>query len=139
MTAPVPSRSVQPEGWVRPKGYSNGLLARNGTLYLAGQVGWDENEVFQSEDFIGQMDQALKNIRTIVQSAGGDVTDIVRLTWFVTDPQDYLDRQSEVGEVYRKIFGRHFPAMTLVVVSALIEKGALLEIEATAVLESDGT
>ncbi|MCB1314019.1 MAG: RidA family protein, partial [Sedimentitalea sp.] len=100
----------------------------------AGQVGWDENEVFRSHDFIGQMEQALTNIRTIVLAAGGEVSDIVRLTWFVTDARDYLDRQAEVGATYRKVFGRHFPAMSLVVVAALIETGALLEIEATAVL-----
>ena len=127
-------RVVQPQDWVRPKGYANAILARDRTLYLAGQVGWDENEVFQSTDFIGQMEQALTNIRTIVQTAGGEVTDIVRLTWFVTDARDYLDRQAEVGAAYRKILGHHFPAMSLVVVRALIEEGALLEIEATAVL-----
>lgn len=134
MTKPTTHSTVQPEGWVRPKGYANGILARNGTLYLAGQVGWDENEVFRSHDFIGQMEQALTNIRTIVLAAGGEVSDIVRLTWFVTDARDYLDRQAEVGATYRKVFGRHFPAMSLVVVAALIETGALLEIEATAVL-----
>lgn len=138
MTKPTTHSAVQPEGWVRPKGYANGILARNGTLYLAGQVGWDENEVFRSHDFIGQMEQALTNIRTIVLAAGGEVSDIVRLTWFVTDARDYLERQAEVGATYRKVFGRHFPAMSLVVVSALIETGALLEIEATAVL-GDGS
>ena len=130
-------RTIQPEGWGRPKGYANGVLARNGTLYVAGQVGWNENEVFQTDDFVGQMEQALINIRTIVLSAGGDVSDVVRLTWYVTDAQDYLARQAEVGEVYRRIFGPNFPAMSLVVVKALIEEGALLEIEATAVLDMD--
>ncbi|MCP4211535.1 MAG: RidA family protein [Halieaceae bacterium] len=129
---------VQPEGWVRPKGYANGVLAKNGTLYFAGQVGWDENEVFHADDFIGQMEQALINIRTIVQAAGGDVSDVVRLTWYVIDAQDYLARQAEVGEVYQRVFGQNFPAMSLVVVSALIEVGALLEIEATAVLDNGG-
>ena len=130
-------RTIQPESWARPKGYANGVLARNGTLYVAGQVGWNENEVFQTDDFVAQMEQALINIRTIVQSAGGDVSDVVRLTWYVTNAQDYLARQAEVGEVYRRIFGLNFPAMSLVVVKALIEEGALLEIEATAVLETD--
>lgn len=129
-------QTIQPEGWVRPKGYANGILTKDGTLYVAGQVGWDENEVFQATDFIGQMEQALKNIRAIVRAAGGEPSDVVRLTWFVTDPEEYLAKQAEVGRVYREVFGAHFPAMSLVVVRALIEEGALLEIEATAVLES---
>lgn len=132
------TRIVQPDGWANPKGYSNAKLARNGTLYVAGQVGWDENEVFKAHDFLGQMEQALLNIRTIVRSAGGGVSDVVRLTWYVIDADDYLARQDAVGEVYRRVFGRNFPAMTLVVVSALIEPGAPLEIEATAVLDSGG-
>ena len=131
-------RVVQPKGWPRPKGYANGIVARNGTLYIAGQVGWDESEEFRSHDFLGQMEQALINIRTIVRAAGGDVGDVVRMTWYVTETEDYLARQAEVGAVYRRVFGDHFPAMSLVVVKALIETGALLEIEATAVLETGG-
>ncbi|WP_370399400.1 RidA family protein [Sulfitobacter sp. JB4-11] len=128
---------IQPEGWAKPKGYANGILDKNGILHVAGQVGWDENEVFQTHDFIGQMAQALKNIRAIVLAAGGQVSDVVRLTWYVTDAEDYLMYQAEVGTVYRKVFGHHFPAMSLVVVRGLIEPGALLEIEATAVLDID--
>ena len=130
-------RIIQPDGWPRPKGYANGIVDKNGTLHIAGQVGWDENEVFQSHDFIGQMEQALINIREIVRSAGGDVADVVRMTWFVTETDEYLAHQAEVGAVYRRIFGQHFPVMTFVVVKSLIETGAVLEIEATAVL-SDG-
>ena len=125
---------IQPEGWAAAKGYANGVLDRNGTLYVGGQIGWDENQVFRTKDFIGQMEQALTNIRAIVVAAGGTVEDIVRLTWFVTDKTEYLARQREVGEVYRRVFGRHFPAMTMVVVQALVEDDALVEIEATAVL-----
>ncbi|CAG0911145.1 unnamed protein product [Cyprideis torosa] len=125
---------IQPEGWAEAKGYANGVLAKDGTLYVGGQIGWDETQTFKSHDFIGQMEQVLINILAIVESAGGAVTDIVRLTWYVTDKSEYLARQREVGEVYRRVLGRHFPAMTMVVVSALVEDEALLEIEATAVL-----
>lgn len=127
---------IQPDGWAEAKGYANGVLAKDGTLYVGGQIGWDETQTFRSNDFIGQMEQTLKNIQAIVESAGGEVTDIVRLTWYVTDKREYLARQREVGEVYRRVLGRHFPAMTMVVVSALVEDEALLEIEATAVLGS---
>ena len=126
---------IQPEGWAAAKGYANGVLDRNGTLFVGGQIGWDENQVFQSQDFVGQMEQALINIRTIVKAAGGKVEDIVRLTWYVTDKKEYLARQREVGEAYRRVLGRHFPAMTMVVVLALVEDEALVEIEATAVLD----
>ena len=125
---------VQPDGWAPAKGYANGVLARDGTLYVGGQIGWDENQVFQTHDFIGQMEQTLINIRSIVEKAGGKVEDIVRLTWYVTDKKEYLARQAEIGAVYRKVLGRHFPAMAMVVVKALIEDDALVEIEATAVL-----
>jgi enamine deaminase RidA (YjgF/YER057c/UK114 family) len=127
---------IQPEGWAEAKGYANGVLAKDGTLYVGGQIGWDETQTFRSNDFISQMEQTLRNIQVIVESAGGEVTDIVRLTWYVTDKREYLARQREVGEVYRRVLGRHFPAMTMVVVSALVEDEALLEIEATAVLGS---
>lgn len=102
---------IQPEGWTDAKGYANGVLAKDGTLYVGGQIGWDETQTFQSSDFIGQMEQALTNILAVVKSAGGEAADIVRLTWYVTDKKEYLARQREVGEVYRRILGRHFPAM----------------------------
>lgn len=125
---------IQPDNWIPAKGYANGVLSSDGTLHVGGQIGWDENQKFQSQDFIGQMEQTLRNIRAIVEKAGGTVEDIVRLTWFVTDKKEYLARQREVGEAYRAVLGRHFPAMTMVVVSALVEDEALVEIEATAVL-----
>ena len=130
----MPHEIIQPDDWLPAKGYANGVLASDGTLYVGGQIGWDENQVFRSHDFIGQMEQALTNIRGVVETAGGAVEDIVRLTWYVTDKQEYLARQREVGEVYRRVLGRHFPAMTMVVVAALVEDDALVEIEATAVL-----
>ncbi len=126
---------IQPEGWTPAKGYANGVLAKDGTLYVGGQIGWDETQTFRAQDFVGQMEQALKNILAIVEAAGGQASDLVRLTWYVTDKVDYLARQSEVGQAYRRVLGRHFPAMTMVVVSALVEDEALVEIEATAVLD----
>ncbi|SFP94264.1 RidA family protein [Tranquillimonas alkanivorans] len=126
--------NVQPEGWKPAKGYANGILAEGRTLYVGGQIGWNARQVFETHDFIGQMTQALRNIADVVREAGGDVTNIVRLTWYVTDKQEYLARQKEVGAAYREVMGYHFPAMTMVVVSALVEDEALLEIEATAVL-----
>lgn len=125
---------IQPDGWAKAKGYANGVLTEDGMLFIGGQIGWNAAQVFESHDFIGQMEQALKNIVTVVEHAGGAVTDITRLTWFVIDKKEYLARQKEVGDVYRRVLGRHFPAMTMVVVAGLIEDDALIEIEATAVL-----
>jgi enamine deaminase RidA (YjgF/YER057c/UK114 family) len=125
---------IQPDGWKPARGYANGVLAEGARLYVGGQIGWNKDQVFESRDFIGQMEQALKNILEIVESAGGRASDIVRLTWYVIDKREYLARQKEVGETYRRIMGKHFPAMTMVVVSGLIEDEALVEIEATAVM-----
>jgi enamine deaminase RidA (YjgF/YER057c/UK114 family) len=127
-------RIVQPEGWKAAKGYANGILTDDGHLFVGGQIGWTADQVFESDDFIGQMEQALKNIVAVVEAAGGAVEDITRLTWYVTDKKEYLARQGEVGAVYRSVMGGHFPAMTMVIVSSLIEDDALLEIEATAVV-----
>ena len=126
--------TIQPAGWKAPKGYANGVLADGGRLYIGGQIGWNADQVFESHDFVGQMEQALKNIVAIVRAAGGAVETIVRLTWFITDKRDYLARQREVGEAYRRVLGRHFPAMTMVVVAGLVEDAALVEIEAVAEL-----
>jgi enamine deaminase RidA (YjgF/YER057c/UK114 family) len=127
---------IQPEGWAAAKGYANGILTKDGTLYVGGQIGWTAEQRFESHDFIGQMDQALRNIMDVVTAAGGVAEDITRLTWYVTDKAEYLARQSEVGAVYRTVLGRHFPAMTMVVVAGLVEDEALLEIEATAVISA---
>jgi enamine deaminase RidA (YjgF/YER057c/UK114 family) len=125
-------KTIQPEGWAKPLGYANGMLSESGVLHVGGQVGWNADKVFEASDFTGQMEQALANIRAIVEAAGGKVTDIARLTWFIKDKEDYLARQREVGEAYRRVLGRHFPAMSVIVVKDFIEEGALLEIEATA-------
>ena len=127
---------IQPEGWAAAKGYANGILTKDGTLYVGGQIGWTAEQHFESHDFIGQMEQALRNIMDVVTAAGGVAEDITRLTWYVTDKAEYMARQSEVGAVYRTVLGRHFPAMTMVVVAGLVEDEALLEIEATAVISA---
>lgn len=127
---------IHPQGWLPAKGYANGLLASNGTLYVGGQIGWNAQQQFETHDFIGQMKQALRNILDVVHAAGGQATDIVRLTWYVTDKREYVARQREVGQAYREVLGKHFPAMAMVVVSALVEDEALVEIEATAVIQA---
>ena len=123
---------IHPDGWAPAKGYANGMLTGDGTLYVGGQIGWTANQVFETHDFIGQMEQALRNILDVVQASGGMAEDITRLTWFIVNKKEYAARQREVGEVYRRLLGRHFPAMSMVVVAGLIEDDALLEIEATA-------
>jgi len=128
------NKIIQPDGWAPAKGYANGVLTRGKTLYIGGQIGWNSEKVFVSKDFIGQMEQVLNNIKKIVETAGGQVESITRLTWFLIDKNDYLSNQRAVGEAYRRVFGRHFPAMSVVVVKELIEDEALIEIEATAEL-----
>lgn len=127
-------RIIQPAGWAPAKGYANGVFTADGTLYVGGQIGWEADQVFRTHDFIGQMEQALINIMAVVEAAGGGAEHLVRLTWYVTDKAEYLARQAEVGQAYRKVLGRNFPAMTMVIVAGLVEDEALLEIEATAVI-----
>ncbi|AAV97532.1 endoribonuclease L-PSP family protein (plasmid) [Ruegeria pomeroyi DSS-3] len=128
-------KTIQPEGWAPAKGYANGMLTRDGHLYVGGQIGWNAQQQFESHDFIGQMEQALRNILDVVEAAGGRAEHITRLTWYVIDKKEYMARQSEIGASYRKVMGRHFPAMAMVVVSGLVEDDALVEIEATAVID----
>ncbi|NDW47107.1 RidA family protein [Ruegeria sp. PrR005] len=128
-------KTIQPEGWAPAKGYANGMLTRDGHLYVGGQIGWNAQQQFESHDFIGQMEQALRNILDVVEAAGGRAEHITRLTWYVTDKKEYLARQAEIGASYRKVMGRHFPAMAMVVVAGLVEDDALVEIEATAVID----
>ncbi|WP_412775709.1 RidA family protein [Thalassospira lucentensis] len=125
---------VQPDGWKEPKGYANGVLAEGATLYIGGQIGWNADQVFVAKDFVGQMEQALINISDVLQAGGGRPEHLTRLTWYVTDKQEYLAKQREVGQAYRRVLGKNFPAMTMVVVSALVEDDAMIEIEATAVI-----
>ena len=125
---------LHPRGWRPSKGFSNGVVAQGRTIFLAGQVGWNAEQRFESGDFVAQARQALANIVTLVAEAGGRAEHITRLTWFILDKQEYLSRQRELGEVYRSVMSKHFPAMTLVQVGALVEDEAKLEIEATAVV-----
>ena len=136
MTAP---KVIHPEGWAPALGYANGMLMADGTLHVGGQIGWDKDKKFVSDDFIGQMEQCLKNILDIVRAAGGEAEDIGRLTWFVKDKAEYLAKQREVGRVYQSVLGKHFPAMSMQVISELVEDRALLEIEATAYIRPGGT
>ena len=128
-------KTIHPEGWKPAKGYANGVLSTGATIHIAGQIGWNAEKNFTSDEFIGQMEQALLNIRTVLETAGGTAQDLTRLTWYITDKRDYAAKQKQVGDVYRKILGNTFPAMTMVVVAGLIEDEALVEIEATAVIE----
>jgi len=125
-------RVIHPEGWAPALGYANGMLMPDGTLHIGGQIGWNADKVFVARDFVGQMEQVLENIAAIVRAAGGEIEDIGRLTWFVKDKAEYLAHQRAIGEAYRRVFGRHFPAMSLLVVKDLVEDEALIEIEVTA-------
>jgi enamine deaminase RidA (YjgF/YER057c/UK114 family) len=125
---------LQPKNWVAPVGYANGIAAVGRQVYIAGQIGWDASAKLVSDDFVAQVEQALANIVAVLAEAGGAPQHLVRLTWFVTDKAAYVARQKEIGEAYRRVIGRHFPAMTLVVVAGLLEEGAQVEIEATAVV-----
>jgi enamine deaminase RidA (YjgF/YER057c/UK114 family) len=125
---------LHPRHWKPAKGYTNGVVAGGRTVFVAGQVGWNADQQFESEDFVAQMRQALENVVAIVREAGGTPQHITRLTWFITDKREYVSRLPEVGEAYRRVMGRHFPAMTMVQVAALIEDEARVEIEASAVV-----
>ena len=125
---------IHPEGWAPAKGYANAVIAEGRIMFLAGQIGWNAQQHFETDDFVGQVEQALRNIQTILEQAGGKPEHLVRLTWFVVDKKDYLGAQRAIGAVYRDIFGHHFPAMSVVEVSSLLEDRAKVEIEATAVL-----
>jgi enamine deaminase RidA (YjgF/YER057c/UK114 family) len=128
-------RIIHPDGWAPALGYANGMLMPDGTLHIGGQIGWTRDKQFEATGFIGQMEQALDNVADIVRAAGGEVSDVGRLTWFIKDKVEYLAYQKEIGQAYRRVFGRHFPAMSMLVVKDLIEDAALLEIEATAYIK----
>jgi len=125
-------RLLQPAGWPRPKGYSNGIAATGEVIFVGGQIGWDETGKF-AEGLPAQIEQTLANIVTVLAEAGAGPADITRLTWYLTDIDDYMAHQAEVGAAYRKVIGRHFPVMAVVQVVRLVEARALVEIEATAV------
>ena len=127
-------RPVNPPGWARPKGYSNGIVGRGTLVFVAGQVGWNSQEQFESDDFIAQLRQALHNTVAVLAAAGARPEHVARMTWYVLDKKEYVARLAEVGAAYRDIMGRSFPAMTLVEVSALVADRAKIEIESTAVI-----
>ena len=126
---------LQPPGWARPKGFSNGIAVKGGTtVFIAGQVGWTGDGRWVSRDFAGQFRQTLENIVAVLAEAGGRPEHLVRLTWYVLDKQEYLGAIREVGAAYRAVIGRHYPTMAVVQVGGLVEDAARLEIEATAVI-----
>ena len=125
---------LQPKNWMSPKGYSNGVVAEGCQVFIAGQIGWNERCELVNDDFVKQAERALANIIEVLTEAGGEPRHLTRLTWFVTDKAAYVARQKEIGEAYRRVIGRHFPAMSLIVVAGLLEPGAKVEIEGTAVI-----
>ena len=125
---------ILPEGWPRPRGYANGVVAQVRMLFIAGMIGWDAQGVFHTDDFAGQVRQALQNVADVLREAGGKPENIVRMTWYVTDKREYLAAGKEVGQAFRDIIGSYNAAMTAVQVTALIEDRAKVEIEATAVI-----
>ena len=142
MTAPTEDRAagalqaVEPAGWDRPRGYSNGILAPAGSriLFVAGQIGWNETQQLVEGGFVAQFRQALANVVSVVEAAGGASEHVGRLTIYVSDRTLYMGAVEEIGSIYRGLMGRHFPAMALVEVQALLDPGALVEIEATAAI-----
>ncbi|MCB9903201.1 MAG: RidA family protein [Planctomycetes bacterium] len=133
-------QNIQPEGWAAPRGYSNGMLAPAGSrlLFVGGQIAWDANQrIVAPDDFAGQFRQALANVVEVVRAAGGLPEHLVRLTIYVTSRADYLASLKQLGPAYRELMGKHYPAMACVQVAALVEEGALVEIEGTAALPGD--
>ena len=130
---------LNPKTWKQAKGYSNGVAAEGRQVFVAGQIGWDANARFHTDDFAAQAEQAMRNVAAVLAEAGAAPHHLVRLTWYVTDKREYLDNLGAVGAAYRAVFGRHYPAMTLVQVAALVEDRAKVEIEATAVLPREKT
>lgn len=125
---------LQPEGWKPAKGYANGIQARGEIVVTGGLVGWNKDQVWETDDFVGQCEQTFENIVAVLAEAGAGPEHLVRLTWYVTDKQEYLANLPGLGEAYRRVIGRHFPAMAVVQVVALIEDRAKVEIEATAII-----
>ncbi|MFQ3303716.1 RidA family protein [Candidatus Njordibacter sp. Uisw_039] len=126
---------LNPPHWKPAKGYANGVMSQGQQIFVGGQIGWNENQIFETQDFVAQCEQTLMNIVEVLAQANAKPEHLVRLTWYVVDKQVYLKHQKALGDVFRKVIGRHFPAMTMVQVADLIEDQALVEIEATAVVE----
>jgi enamine deaminase RidA (YjgF/YER057c/UK114 family) len=127
-------RILQPPGWARAKGFSNGIAAKGTLVFVAGQIGWTGEGKWEARDFAGQFRQALHNILAVLEEADGRPEHLVRLTWYVIDKDEYLRALPEVGAAYRELMGRHYPTMAVVQVGGLVEREARLEIEATAVI-----
>lgn len=125
---------LHPKNWAPTRGFTNGVAAEGRQVFVAGQVGWNARQEIVDDDFVAQAEQALRNIVDILAEAGARPEHLVRLTWYIIDTREYSARSREVGEVYRRVIGRHFPAMTLVQVAALVEARAKVEIEATAIV-----
>lgn len=125
---------LQPKGWTAPRGYANGIAARGTQIFVGGQIGWNAQQQFETDDFIAQVHQALANVAAVLKEAGAGPEHMVRMTWYVTDRVEYNSRLKELGGVYRDVMGKNFPAMTCVQVAALMEARAKVEIEVTAVI-----
>jgi enamine deaminase RidA (YjgF/YER057c/UK114 family) len=128
------SETINPSGWPRPSGYANGIIAEGRYLAISGQIGWNERNELVGDDFLAQARQALGNVVAILRAAGAGPEHLVRLTWYITDKTEYRTSLESLGSAYREIVGQHFPAMALIQVAALLEEGAKVEIEATAVI-----
>lgn len=128
------NKVLQPVGWAPAKGYANGIAARGTQIYVGGQVGWNAQQEFESDDFIEQCQQTLRNVMDVLRAGGAGPEHMVRMTWYVIDRVEYNARLKELGAVYREVVGKHFPAMTCVQVAALMEERAKVEIEVTAVV-----
>jgi len=127
-------KALQPDGWARPVGYANGVSASGRVIHVAGQIGWNKDAVFETDDFVEQVRQSLRNIVTVLACDNARPEHIVSMTWYFTNKRDYLGNRSVIGEAYRAIIGRHFPAMTAIEVAALMEDRAKVEIQAVAVV-----
>lgn len=125
---------LQPEGWAKPLGYANGVAAAGRTLYVGGQIGWNAQSQFETDDFVAQTRQTLENVVAVLKAGGAKPCHITTMTWYFTDKKEYVSNQREIGQAYRDIIGRHFPAMAAVQVAALIEDRAKIEIQAIAVV-----
>jgi len=128
------NKVLQPEGWVKPVGYSNGVAAKGRLVFVAGQIGWNARGEFETDDFVGQFRQCLKNIVAVLAEAGAEPAHITSMTWYFIDKQDYLRNLKAIGAAYREVIGRHYPAMTAMQIAALIEDRAKIEIQAMAVV-----
>nr|MBL8456650.1 RidA family protein [Zoogloeaceae bacterium] len=128
------NKTLQPEGWAKPRGYANGIEASGRQVYVGGQIGWNGDCRFESDDLVEQIRQALQNSVDVVRVAGGGPEHIVRMTWYLEDKKEYVARLKEIGAVYREVMGKNYPAMTAVQVADLVEEAAKVEIEVTAVI-----